>query len=67
MLHMTGGYADNVMKYEGTSIGPGNATLMNRLRFFKLEGDKVRQFWEQSSDGGKTWTPVFDGEYRRRR
>ena len=65
-LHLSGSVTGDVMKYEGTSIGPGNATLMNRLRFFKLPNDRVRQFWEQSSDGGKTWTPVFDGEYRRK-
>jgi len=55
------------MKYEGTSIGPGGVTQMNRLQFFKLPDDKVRQLWEQSSDSGKTRTPVFDGEYRRRK
>ena len=66
-LHLSGGFANGIMKYEGTSIGPGNATIMNRLQFFKLPDDKVRQFWEQSSDGGKTWTTVFDGEYRRKK
>ena len=25
----------------------------------------VRQFWEQSNDGGKTWVAAFDGLYRR--
>ena len=27
----------------------------------------VRQLFEQSSDGGATWTPTFDGRYVRRR
>ena len=66
-LRLSGGFADNVMKYEGTSLGPGGATRMNRLQFFKLSDDGIRQLWEQSSDGGKTWTAVFDGEYRRRK
>ena len=26
----------------------------------------VRQHWEQSTDGGKTWTTAFDGLYRRK-
>ena len=66
MLKLSGGFSGNVMRFEGTSIGPGGVTLQNRLQFFKLEGDRIRQFWEQSRDGGKTWTTTFDGEYRRR-
>jgi hypothetical protein len=65
-LHLTGAFADGVMRYEGTSIGPGGAKMMNRLQFFKLPENKIRQLWEQSTDGGTTWTTVFDGEYRRR-
>jgi hypothetical protein len=26
----------------------------------------VRQLWEQSSDGGATWTVAFDGTYTKR-
>lgn len=65
-LSLSGGFANDVMKYEGASIGPGGVTLHNRLQFFKLPNDRVRQFWEQSRDGGKTWTVAFDGEYRRK-
>jgi hypothetical protein len=25
----------------------------------------IRQLWESSADEGKTWTPLFDGIYRR--
>jgi len=25
----------------------------------------VRQLWESSSDGGRTWTVLFDGHYVR--
>ena len=65
-LSLAGGFANDVMKYEGTSIGPGGVTIHNRLQFFKLPNDRIRQFWEQSRDGGKTWTTAFDGEYRRK-
>lgn len=67
VLSLAGGFAENTMKYEGTSVGRGGVTVMNRLQFFKLPDDKIRQLWEQSSDGGKSWTTSFDGEYRRRR
>ncbi len=29
----------------------------------KLDAGRVRQFFEQSNDGGKTWTPWFEGFY----
>ena len=66
-LNLSGSVTGDVMKYEGTSIGPKGITIHNRLQFFKLEGDRVRQLWEQSRDGGTTWSVVFDGEYRRRK
>jgi len=65
-LALAGGFSGDVMKYEGTSVGPGGATVQNRLQFFKLADGGVRQFWEQSRDGGKTWVTAFDGEYRKK-
>lgn len=41
--------------------------LMQRMTFTKLSDDKVRQYGENSTDGGKTWTTSFDLEYRRRK
>jgi hypothetical protein len=63
-LSLSGGLKDGAMTYEGTSIGPAGATIHNRLQFSKLPDGRVRQFWQQSPDGGKTWTTAFDGEYR---
>lgn len=37
-----------------------------RMTFFKNDDGTLRQLWESSSDGGKTWTVTFDGHYRRR-
>jgi len=34
--------------------------VKRHLQFFKLGPDKVRQFSQQSTDGGKTWTPEYD-------
>lgn len=46
----------------------GNAMVMgddtNRITWTPLDGGRVRQHWETTSDGGETWTTVFDGEYR---
>ena len=41
--------------------------VKNRLSFFALGPDQVRQFSEQSRDGGATWTVVYDFNYRRRK
>ncbi len=41
--------------------------LMQRMTFTKLNDDKVRQYGENSTDGGKTWTTGFDLEYRRKK
>lgn len=64
VLRMSGTYKDGVLDYTGETPTEDGAARSERLRFFDLEGGLVRQLWEQSSDGGKTWTTAFDGEYR---
>lgn len=38
-----------------------------RMTFSKLSDNKVRQFGESSTDGGKTWKTDFDLEYRKKK
>lgn len=40
---------------------------IQRMTFYNLGPDKVRQHGENSNDGGKTWTTSFDLEYRRKK
>jgi hypothetical protein len=40
-------------------------TLLRHLQFFNLGTDKVRQFSQGSSDGGKTWHTEYDLVYTR--
>jgi hypothetical protein len=42
--------------------------LTDRITWSLVNGDKdrVRQHWEQSQDGGKTWQTAFDGLYIRK-
>ncbi len=56
------------MILEGTTPGgPGQVMrLPTRLSFFRLGPDKVRQFSESSTDGGKTWSVNYDLIYVRR-
>ena len=58
--------------FDGTSLsfltdnGPG-PNLIGRLTFSPVESDLVRQHYESSGDGGKTWTTVYDLYYHRKR
>lgn len=36
----------------------------NRITWSQLDGGRVRQHWQVSSDDGATWSTAFDGEYR---
>jgi hypothetical protein len=38
---------------------------MERISWTPLPRGDVRQLWERSADGGRTWTVIFDGRYSR--
>jgi hypothetical protein len=40
--------------------------VLNRITWTPLDGGKVRQRWDSTLDGGKTWTVQFDGIYAKR-
>src|SRR5262245_28466680 len=44
--------------YEGPFRSAGKEVLA-RMKFLKLQDQKVRQLWEQSTDNGKTWKTEF--------
>ena len=66
VLEFAGEFRDGAMRYTGETAGANGARTQARLTFFHLGPDRVRQLWEQSSDGGKTWSVVFDGMYLRK-
>lgn len=45
----------------------GQPAARTRLSFIPLGPDRVRQLWEQTTDQGKTWKVMFDGDYRRKK
>lgn len=68
VLELSGDYKEGGMRFAGESFDPKDGKrLLNRLTFTKISADKVRQFWEQSNDEGKSWIVVFDGAYARRK
>jgi hypothetical protein len=62
-LVLEGTFDGQKMILEGESLGAKGERLHNRVTWSVQDAVKVRQLWEQSSDGGRTWTVAFDGVY----
>jgi hypothetical protein len=65
-ITISGGLTDAGMSLRGTlhNVGSGG-TLPFRGLWTPLPDGRVRQFFEQSSDGGSSWVPWFEGFYTR--
>jgi hypothetical protein len=68
LLHLDGAAKDGAMELAGATAGANGARTLQRIRWTPLAGTpaRIRQLWESSTDGGRTWTVVFDGLYKRR-
>jgi hypothetical protein len=63
----SGKYLNGKLVYTTENVKVNDTTwLMQRLTFYNIGKDKVRQHGENSGDGGKTWTTSYDLEYRRK-
>ena len=63
-LNLLGGLEGASMVLRGTTEGP-RGRVLERITWTPLPDGRVRQLWEQSPDGGATWTVSFDGYYTR--
>ncbi len=61
-----GGLEDGKMILAGHLIGLDGSSTPFRGTWTPLPDGRVRQFFEQSTDEGATWTPWFDGYYVRK-
>jgi hypothetical protein len=61
-LTLEGGLRGRSMVLQSTT-DPVN---VQRITWTPLDDGGVRQHWESTADGGKTWTTAFDGTYTRR-
>jgi hypothetical protein len=69
-LHLAGGFADGRMVLAGEPDRPDPKTGVvprERITWTPNADGSVRQLWESSSDGGRSWTVAFDGLYLRAR
>lgn len=60
-----GEFRDGAMRMEGYRQGPSKDRIPARLTLTPLKGGSVRQLGEHSTDGGKTWTAIYDLIYSR--
>ncbi len=67
VIHFTGEVRDGNMRYTTESTAPDGAKTLGKMTFFNLGPGRVRQLWEQSTDGGRTWSVAFDGAYHRKK
>jgi len=67
VLVLEGEYRDGRMVLSGQRSSSRGSTILNRIVWTKLEGERIRQRWEQSPDDGRNWTVLFEGLYARKK
>jgi hypothetical protein len=65
-LLLDGGLVGDAMVLGGEMTGR-RGRIRHRITWTPLPEGRVRQFWENSRDEGKTWSVAFDGTYVRRK
>ncbi|NNC77807.1 MAG: hypothetical protein HKN77_07575 [Woeseiaceae bacterium] len=66
-INIRGGLNDGSMVLKGSiHYVVNDTTLPFRAQWTPLEDGRVRQFFEQSNDGGETWVTWFEGFYTRK-
>ena len=63
----SGEFKDKAMRFEGEAVLANGNKVKNRMTFFLLDPDKVRQLAERTSDGGVTWVTTVDFTYLRKK
>lgn len=66
VIELAGGLVGDRMVLTGESQQPDGRTAADRITWTPNPDGTVRQLWEQSSDGGRTWSTAFDGLYKRK-
>ena len=66
VLRLDGAFADGRMVLSGETRDTSGAPILNRITWQETAPGAVRQLWETSKDGGRTWSVAFDGRYRKR-
>ena len=65
VLELAGGLVDGSMVLSGEHDVRGKR-LVEKITWTPNADGSVRQHWQQSADGGESWTDAFDGLYRKK-
>lgn len=65
--YTAGEYRDGAMRFTGRTKTPAGEPVLQKLTFFNVSADTVRQVFESSRDGGQTWREDWVGIYVRRK
>jgi hypothetical protein len=64
VLKLEGEFADGKMILVGQRPGKEKGvTITHRIAWAPLPDHRVKEEWEASTNGGRTWRPVFEGTY----
>jgi len=66
VLDLYGGLLEGKMVMTGETPRANGARQLERISWTPNPDGSVRQHWEQSADGGHSWTTAFDGLYRKK-
>ena len=66
VLLLDGALEGGAMVLRGAERNVAGKPTLDRITWTP-KGEEVHQVWEQSTDGGGTWSTVFHGVYRRRK
>ena len=65
--YLYGSYSEGKIVFQTSLPSSANESLqIDRLSFFALDTNRVRQLGEQSKDNAKSWVTKYDLEYRRK-
>ncbi len=64
-IEIRGGLTEEGMRLEGVIRRADGSSAPFRGLWTPLPDGRVRQFFEQSADGGESWSPWFEGYYSR--
>lgn len=65
VLLLEGGLQNEKMVLQGELPGDDGKPAKQRITWTPQADGSVRQHWESSTDGGKSWKTEFDGTYRK--
>jgi hypothetical protein len=62
-----GQYMDSIMRFKYDIVNADGTVKPGMLEFTNMESGNVRQHFQRSDDGGKSWQTVYDFTYVRRK